>query len=439
MRALSFALILTFVFSGFSAYGESAEDNWPSWRGPNLNGIAVKGDPPVTWSETENIKWKIALPGTGSSTPIVWGDKLFLQTAVISETEPPPAAAPSSRRGPPTTAAPKNPVKFNVVCIDRNTGELLWERTVREEVPHEGHHPTGSYASYSPVTDGKLLWASFGSRGLHCMDLDGNLKWSVDLGRMRIKLNFGEGSSPALAGDLVIVQQDHEGSSKIMAFQKETGDLIWEQDRKEGTSWSTPMPVEVNGQLQVVSCATNRIRCYDAKTGELLWHSDGLTPNSIPSPVVGFGNVYCTSGFRGNSLQAIELGHTGDLTDTDAIKWSISKGTPYVSSPLLYGDNIYVTSGLRPILSCYDARTGEPIFVDQKLEGMKQIYASPVGVAGRIYLSDREGHTTVLKQSGKYEVLALNTLDDGFDSSPVVIGDALYLKGATHLYCIAKQ
>ncbi len=425
---------------GVAALADSPDDNWPNWRGPNADGVAVKGSPPVTWSESENIKWKVELPGTGSSTPVIWGDKIFIQTAIQTGDEPSAPARPAPRRrGPPSTPAPKAPLEFKLICLDRGTGKIIWERTAIEAIPHEGHHPTGSFASYSPVTDGEHVWASFGSRGLYCYDLDGNQKWSTDLIKMRIKLNFGEGSSPALVGDAVVVVMDHEGDSKLMAFNKNTGDLLWETGRQERTSWASPLPVKVGDSYQIITCATSLIRSYDAKTGDLIWQRGGLTANAIPTPVAGFGNVYCTSGFRGYALMAIELGHTGDLSDTDAVVWEVDRGTPYVASPLLYGDRIYVTDSLKPILSCYNALTGAPIFEDQRLSGLKQIYASPVGAGGRIYIADREGTTLVLKQSDSFEVLATNTLDEGFDASPVVIGDELYLKGSNHLYCIAHQ
>ena len=426
--------------AGLGALAESPDDNWPNWRGPNADGVAVKGSPPVTWSESENIKWKVPLPGKGSSTPVVWGNKIFIETAVPTGEEPPAAARSAPRRrGPPSTPAPKAPLEFRLICLDRETGEILWERTAVETIPHEGHHPTGTFASYSPITDGEHVWVSFGSRGLHCYDMDGNHKWSTELIQMRKKLTFGEGSSPTLAGDAIIVVMDHEGQSKIAAFDKDTGDPLWETAREEGTSWASPLPVEVDGKIQVITNATSLIRSYDAKTGDLIWQCRGLTPNAIPTPVVGFGNVYCTSGFRGYALMAIELGHTGDLTDTDAIVWEVDRGTPYVASPLLYDGKIYVVDSLRPILSCYDAVTGATIFEDQKLDGLKQIYASPVGAGGRIYIADRAGSTMVLKQSDTFEILARNTLDEGFDASPVVIGDELYLKGSDHLYCIAHQ
>lgn len=337
------------------------------------------------------------------------------------------------------TPPPTFPYKFNVVCVDRKTGKMLWEKTAREEVPHEGTHPTGSYASNSPVTDGQLVWVNFGSRGLYCYDLDGNQKWNRDLGKMQLKNSFGEGSSPALAGDAVVVLMDHEAGSKIMAFNKDTGGPLWEKAREEKSAWSSPLPVSVNGAMQIVTAAANRIRSYDAKTGDIIWECAGLTANTIPTPVSGFGRVYCTSGFRGYSLKSIDLANTGDLTGTPAIVWEVAQGMPYVASPLLYDDRLYVTADRGAQLSCYEAISGKPVFTAQAITGLGQVYASPAGAGNKIYIADRDGKVAVLKKSDTFELLATNVLDDGFDASPVFAGNELYLKGRKSLYCIAEN
>lgn len=421
------------------AVAATGVEYWPTWRGPNLDGIALKGNPPVTWSESENVKWKIDLPGEGTSSPIIWGDRMFFQTAVdTGQAGPAPAAPAQSRggRGPGRGRAPTTLHAFDLVCLDRTTGKLLWQTTATKAVPHEGHHQDHGFASYSPVTDGKHIWASFGSRGLYCFDMDGNLKWSQDLIPMTIRGGFGEGSSPALAGDAVVAVCDHEGDSAIFAFHKETGQLLWRKDRDEASSWATPMPVQVDGKLQVIVNATNFVRSYDAKTGQIIWQCTGQTGNVIPTPVLGFGKVFCTSGFRGSMLQAIQLGRTGDLSGSDAIAWQVDSGTPYVPSPILHDGRIYVFAVNDAILSCYDARTGEPHYTRQRLEGIRGVYASPVAVADRIYFIGRNGVSIVIKSADTLEILATNVLDDGFDASPAIVGDALYLKGRKHLYCL---
>jgi outer membrane protein assembly factor BamB len=422
--------------------GNSHADYWPAWRGPDATGVALKANPPLTWSETENIKWKARLPGQGTSSPVIWGDRIFFLTAIKTDEEG-SLTAQNTAKGetakPPFHGGspPKNVYKFDIVCLDRKTGSLLWQKTAREELPHEGHHPTHGFASYSPVTDGKYVWASFGSRGVYCYDIDGNQKWSKSLGKLNTVMSFGEGSSAALASNAVIVLMDHQGDSFIYALNKETGETIWKKGRDERTSWATPLPVEVNGKLQVVTSATNFIRSYDVKTGELIWKCSGQVSNVIPSPVAGFGLVFCTSGRRGNSLQAIELGHTGDLSGTKAVKWHVKKATPYVPSPLIYGDKFYVCSGNKAIISCYQAETGKPNFVEQRLEGIGEIYASPVGAANRVYFVGRNGKTQVIRLSEEFQVLATNTLDDKIDCSPAIVGNQLFLKGKTYLYCIA--
>ncbi len=433
-QTVVFGLLIAGMTGSF-AHGASA-GNWPAWRGPMASGVAPQGNPPVTWGESKHIKWKVDVPSSGDSTPIVWGKKIFIQTAVATRDEGELKDESTPQGG--FTQTPTVPYRFNVLCLNRETGAVLWERTVREESPHEGHHPTNGLASFSPVTDGAYVWANFGSRGLHCFDLDGVHQWSADLIRMETFSAFGEGSSPALAGDAVIVVADHEGVSKIFAFAKRSGELLWEKKRDEQSTWATPLAVEVDGAFQVVTSGITFIRSYDVKTGDTVWQCSGLTSGCVASPVSGFGKVYCATGHKGYALLAIELGHTGDLTDSSAVAWRLNRGTPYVPSPLLYGDKIYLLQRTRAILSCYRAKNGEPVFEGQKLEGMKNVYASPVGAAGRIYISDREGTTTVVRQSETFEVMAINSLDDDFDTSPVVAGDELYLRGKSHLYCIAR-
>lgn len=422
---------------------DSADDYWPAWRGPRASGVAPTGNSPLTWSETQNIKWKVPVPGEGTSSPVVWADEIFFLTAIKTDRLGEPTQAPASGGSTPAPfhggQTPKNVYKFDLVCLDRVTGRTLWQKTAREEVPHEGTHPNHGFASYSPVTDGTHVWASFGSRGVHCYDLNGEHKWSRDLGRMTIKMAFGEGSSPALAGDALIVVMDHEAGSCIYALDKTTGETLWKQPRDETTSWATPVTAEVNGKMQVIVSATKLIHSYDARTGELIWQCSGQTANVIPSPIVAFGMVFCTSGFRGSVLQAIELGRSGDLSGTDAIRWQANKGTPYVPSPVLCGDNLYVCSVNKAVISCYQARTGKANFVEQALTEVGEIYASPVGAAGRVYFVGREGTTQVIKNAEQFEILATNELDDEFDASPAIAGNELYLKGKRYLYRISER
>ncbi|MHC5061500.1 MAG: outer membrane protein assembly factor BamB family protein [Planctomycetota bacterium] len=441
LMALTVIVSVVTVFVAVDIYAGPGSNYWPMWRGPDATGVAERGAPPLTWSETENIKWKVKVPGHNSSSPVIWGNKIFFQTAIETDKKGPAPDADKlgdEERPFHDGESPTNIYKFDVVCMDRKTGKILWQKTAREEMPHEGHHEAASFASYSPVTDGKYVWASFGSRGTHCYDVNGNHKWSRELGKMKTRNAFGEGASPALAGDALIVLMDQEGDSFIYALDKKTGRTIWKDSRDEGTGWTTPVVVEIKGRLEVIVNAPNQIQSYDAETGDVIWQCSGMTRNAIPAPVVGFGRVFCTSGFRGSALLAIELGRTGDLTDSEAIAWQVSKATPYVPSPLLYGENIYVLSVNRGVISSYNARTGKPNFVKKRLDAVDEVYASPVGAAGRVYVVSREGKCQVIRNSKEFEVLATNTLDDEIDASPAIVGDRIFLKGKTNFYCIGK-
>jgi outer membrane protein assembly factor BamB len=458
------------AYAAATAASPAPNENWPEWRGPLQNGVAPLANPPATWSETNNVKWKVKIPGTGLATPIIWDNRIFIQTAIPTgkkvEAKPaeageqPPAARPEPGSEPPRKGPgkadgpggrkgrggfgggpkPTEFYQFAVLCLDRQTGKVLWQKVAREEVPHEGYRQNeGSFASSSGLTDGKHVFAYFGSRGLYCYDLDGKPQWDQDLGKMRMAMGFGEGSSPALYRDTLIVNRDNEDNSFIIALDKNTGKTLWKKPREERTSWSTPLIIERDGKAQAVVAATGKIRSYDVASGDVLWECGGLTRNVIPCPVADASTVYCMSGFQGNALLAIRLGRTGDLTGSDAIAWTHKKSTPYVPSPLLYGDKLYFFANNNGILSCLNTKSGEPLINAERLEELSGVYASPLGAAGRVYLAGRNGVTVVLKQSDKLEVLATNRLDDKFDASPVAVGKELFLRGREHLYCVTEK
>lgn len=434
--------------------------NWPQWRGPLATGVAPDANPPLEWSETKNVKWKIAIPGRGTSTPIIWGDRVFILTAIAAEkkAETPAAVSPASaapappagegerrsRRGGPgggfgRNEKPSEKHQFVVLCLDRKTGKTIWQKTARDEVPHEGHHSDHGFASGSPVTDGKVVLAYFGSRGLHCYDLAGNLKWSQDFGDMRTRNSFGEGTSPALFRDTVIVNWDDETDGDfIIALDKNTGKELWKTPRSDDTGWATPLVVEYGGKAQVVVNATRMVRSYDLATGKELWSCSGQTPNAIPTPVADADTVYVTSGFRGAALYAIQLGRTGDLSGTDAVRWSYNKNTPYVPSPLLVDGMIFAIKGNAGQLSCFDAKTGKVHFEEQRLEGAAGVYASPIAAKDRTYVLDREGKCLVLRKGPQLEILATNKLAEKTDASIAAVGKELFIRGHNSLYCIAE-
>ena len=405
---------------------------WHQWRGPEATGVSPNGDPPVEWSEDRNIRWKVAIPGKGHASPIVWDQSVFVATAI-----------PTDRKNPAEgdgQVKPTQMVKFDLLALDRKTGKVLWQRTTREQGPHEGTHGANTWASASPVTDGEHVYAYFGSFGLYCLDMKGNLVWEKDLGDMSVRMKFGEGSSPLLYGNKIVIIWDHQGDSFIVALDKRTGDELWRVPRDEETTWSSPIVVEHGGRRQVITSATNRVRSYDLETGDLLWNGSGVTFNAIPSPVASDGIVYVTSGFRGNVLQAIRIGAAqGDITGSEAIAWELDRDTPYIPSPLLYGDLLYFVKSNNGVLSCLNAKNGKAHYGPLRLEGIEGVYASPVGAANRVYLPSQNGTTMVLRRGPEFKVLARNSLEDGFDASPAVVDKELYLRGRKFLYCVASD
>jgi len=436
------ALVGVFVLvaaasAGAQDFAREADHNWHQWRGPRATGMAVEGDPPLRWDAQTNIKWTFALPGKGSSTPIIWGDQVFVLTAIDTGRAAAQADLPKVEAGfEKKTEGPNTYHQFVVLSIDRATGKLRWKQVATEQVPHEGHHVTHSYAGGSPFTDGKNLYLSFGSQGTYCYDLAGKLQWKCDLGRMNTRYGWGEAVSPVVHGDTVIVNWDQEKGSFIVALEARTGQIRWKKERDEPTSWSTPLVVEHRGRTQVIVSATRRVRSYDLATGKLFWECGGMTLNAIPCPVVRDGVVYCLSGYRGAAGFALPLDANGDVTGSDKVLWRYDRDTPYVPSPLLMGDRLYFTSANFPILTSLDVRTGKPILERQRLPNLDSLYASPVGVKERIYLPGRDGTTVVFKHADKLEILAVNRLDDTFDGSPAIAGKQLFLRGEKALYCI---
>jgi outer membrane protein assembly factor BamB len=414
----------------------AAGGSWPAWRGPLGTGEAPGADPPVTWSEKKNVRWKSALPGAGHSTPIVWGERVF-----VTASEPYGEAvgpihdtAPGAHDGIPVT----HRRRWLVLALKRKDGSVDWQKTVCEALPHEGGHQTGSYASASPVTDGERLYANFGSRGLYCFTLEGVPVWDAHLGTMHTKHAHGEGSSPALHGDLLVLNWDHEDGSFLIALDKRTGKERWKVARAEDTSWATPVVVEHHGKPQVIVSGTDRLRGYDLATGEAVWECGGLSENVVASPVAADGMVFAGSSYDKQSLIAVRLeGARGDITGTDRVAWVKTQRTPYVPSPLYYGGSLYYLRHYQNILNRVEARTGDERWGPFRLTGIGNVYASPVAAADRVYVADLEGATAVLSHGDKPEVLAVNKLAEGFSASPAIAGGELYLRGEHHLYCIA--
>jgi outer membrane protein assembly factor BamB len=422
----------------FASDPPGSENNWHQWRGPSSTGQAApSARPPLQWSETQNVAWKLDLPGEGSSTPIIWDDQVFVLSAVATDR---PAETPITPHPDAKTLPPNVYHRYIVTAVDRTTGQVRWQKTAAEELPHEGKHNTHTYAAASPVTDGHRLYASFGSRGIHCYSLDGNLLWSKDLGDMRTRFAWGEAVTPALAGDLLIVNWDQEENSFIVALQAETGEEVWRRDRPgEKTSWNTPLITEVNGRSVAVVNGSGKARAYDVKTGDVLWECGGQTTNAIPSPLRFQNLAVCVSGYRGAASFAIPLDATGDITGSEKIRWSYPEGTPYVPSPSSSDNRLYFTGGLGDILTVLDLATGKPLGQKIRLNGVGNCYASPLIANGRVYIIGREGGAVVLDDAAPFETLARCQLEGNFDASPVAVGNQLFLRSWNRLYCIAES
>jgi outer membrane protein assembly factor BamB len=398
----------------------AADGDWPHWRGPNDDGMA-RGDAPLRWNDADHVAWKVPVPGRGFSSPVVWGDRIFLTTAV-------PAG---------NAAGGLVEHKFTVLCYDRKTGKPLWERVARVATPHQPHHPQyGSFASNSPITDGKYLYAFFGSRGLFCYTLAGELVWQKDFAPLRMFNSFGEGAWTALDGEKLVVVLDQEGESFLIAFDKSTGRELWRTPRQGNTNWSGPYITSHNGRKQVVVSASREVCGYDLETGKPLWSAKGLGQNTIPAPVASDGMVFVMSGYRNPNLMAIRLGREGDVTGTDAIVWQNQRGNSYTPSPVLYEGKLYVLTDTG-MLSCFDAKTGKPYYHQERLPKPYSFKSSPVGASGKLYLATENDDVIVVRMGEKFEVLATNTLkDQTFIATPAILDGEIYLRGQNTLFCI---
>ena len=423
------------------AFGDSFADNWHQWRGPDANGVSTTADPPVSWSEDENVKWKVAIEGQGTSTPIIWGDKVFVLTATNTGVKDPSIPDPEDQ--PKTNffdiKQPNAQHAFVVLCLDRNTGKEKWRQVATTKIPHEGAHNDNDFAPASPTTDGEHLYCWFGSAGLFCYDLQGNKIWEKKLGEAKVGSSLGEGCSPVLHQGKLVIVRDHAGQSTIEALDAKTGNTLWKRDRDEGNAWATPRIIEHSGKTQVITAASGFVRSYDLDTGDIIWQCSGLTGNAIPCPVVNGDYVICMTGYKGYAAMAIPLTETGDISDSEKIRWKKERGTPYIPSPLLYEGLLFYNQSNQAILTCLDAKTGEVAFGPERLGELSNIYASPVGAGGRVYLTGRNGNTLVLQRGPEYKVSSVNELDDRFDASPAVAGNQLFLRGAKHLYCIERN
>ncbi len=417
-RGIAVAAIVPIIFTVILDMTPAMAGNWSQWRGPDGNSAAANAHPPTVWSRTKNVKWKKAVPGQGSGSPIVWEDRVFVVSAVPTDTEA---------------------LDFKLFCFDREQGDLVWEQTAITAIPHERTHPTNGFASASPCTDGQHVYAFFGSRGLYCYKLDGTLVWKRDdFGQMRMRNGFGEGASTALGEKAIFVPWDHEGDSFIAALDKRTGKTLWRVARDEPSCWATPMVVNHNGTSQVVMNGQNLVRSYDASTGDVLWSCGGQTRRPVASPVSVGELVFVGSGSRGAFIGAFRLDGRGELEDSDSVVWTKQVGTPDIASPVLSGGRLFYTKAKSGIVTCVDAATGEVHFQSKRLPKLTTLYASPVAAGGHVYFTGRSGTTVVIKDQGTLDVVATNSVDETVDATPAPVDNQLFIRGEKHLFCIAE-
>lgn len=417
--------------------------NWSQWRGPEGTGVSTETNAPAEWSNNKNIKWKTAIAGHGHSSPIVWGNKVFLTTDVEGATVPGNKAVEHKIEGQifvhPDSVGADRKHNFKVLCVDRATGRLLWEQTAYTGAVFDDRHRKGSYAAPTPATDGNYVYAWFGGEGdgLYAYDMNGKLMWKTPVGKIA-SVGMGPGASPVLHDNVVLLQcdEDEGKNSFIVAIDKKTGKQVWKTSRQVQASWATPLVIQHGGRAEVITSGNEWIISYDAKTGKELWKMKGHGSNAIGTPLVGHGLVFVYAGFPVKKTFAIKLGATGDITGSANMVWQYDKGTAYVPSSILYGDYLYLMSD-RGILTCLDAKTGKVVYEGGRIPVPATFTASPIAVEGKLLLTSEDGDTYVVKAGPKHEVVATNSVGEPVYASPAIADGMIFIRGEKNLYGIS--
>ena len=373
---------------------------WPRWRGPSGQGVVSNGGYPDSWSTSQNVKWRTPVAGQGHSSPIIWDQQIFITTSQQS-----------GRR-------------VSILSYDRNSGEHLWETQIPEG-PIEATHPKNTQASSTLVTDGTLVYGSFGSRGLVAVDLEGHLIWHTDTGTLE---NYhGSAGSPLLYQDLLITYQDHRQDSFIGASDKRTGENIWRTGRSGSVGWGSPVAVRVGDHNEIIVSSQRQVTAYNPTDGSELWHCDGNLFEVIPTPVVGQGLIFCASGRAGPTL-AIRPGGRGNVTDTH-VAWSTPRGSPFVPSPLVYGDYLYTVNDMSSVITCFEASTGAVMWQERLGSPTREGFsASPIGVDDKVFVTSDEGLTFVLRAGADFELIGINDIGARTLSSPALVDQHWYIR-----------
>jgi outer membrane protein assembly factor BamB len=422
--------------------------NWPSFRGPGASGV-VEGKAPQTWDATKgvNIVWKTEIPGLAHSSPIIWGDHVYVTTAVSSDAK---AVFRHGLYGDVDPSPDVSKHSWRIYCLDKRTGKVIWERVAHDGVPKTKRHPKSSQASSTPATDGKHVVAFFGSEGLYAYDADGTLLWKQDLGSLNAgwfydpDYEWGIGSSPIIYKNLVIVQCDIQKNSFVAAYDINDGHRVWLTPREEIPSWGTPTIYEGQPRAELITHATKFIRAYDPMTGKELWRLSGNSEVTTPTPFVAHNLIFVTNGYRVvQPIYAIRAGGSGDITlengqeSSDFIAWSKKRGGPYMSTPVVYGDYLYVCS-MQGIVACYNAKTGERLYQQRLGEGGAYT-ASPVAADGKVYFTSEDGDVFVVKAGPKYELLATNPIGEVCMASPAISDGMIFVRAEHHVFAIGER
>jgi outer membrane protein assembly factor BamB len=417
--------------------------NWPQWRGPEGQGVSAETGLPSQWSATDNVAWKTPIPGRGHSSPVVWGNRVFLTTAIEGDVVPGAKAVPHTIDGQPfihpEAVGADRKQTLKVLALDADSGAVLWERTAWEGTPHDSRHRKASFASPTPITDGRAVYAFFGSEGLYAYDFDGKRLWKADLGGIAT-LGVGVGTSPVPYRDLLILQCDEDSGDKsfLAAVHRKTGKVAWRVPRKIQVSWATPIVVRAGQRDELVTSGTEAVIAYDPATGKELWRAQGLQSNAVPSPVAGKDVVVLSAGYPAKVAMAVKPGGSGDVTGSPRVLWTYNKGTAYVPSPILYDGHVYLMTD-KGLVTCLDAHTGEVKYEGARTPAPGSFMASPVAYEGKILLFSEDGDTHVLKAGPRHEVLRTNPLGEPIFASPAISQGRLFIRGAQHLFCIRSR
>jgi len=414
-------------------------DVWPGWRGP-ANGVSSLRTLPSSWSAGRNIAWKMDVPGRGHSSPVVWGNRIFLTTDIEGDVIPDAAPVKHKLEGQPfvhpDSVGGTRKHTLKILAYESTTGKLLWERTAYEGKVFDDTHRFNTYASPTPVTDGVSVYVWFDSQGLYKYDFNGNLIWSASLGGIA-KLGVGYGGSPVLFEDLVLLlcDQDEGEHSFLAAVSTADGKLRWKLARKNQITWTTPLLVESGGRKQLIVPSTEDVVAYDPRTGKELWRTEGLSGNVVHTPVTGHGMVYVSTGYPNKKAMGIRL---NPAPGEDRVAWRYEKGTGYIPSTILYGYYLYLLKGAG-LLTCLDAQTGEPKYEAKRFPAPAQFVASPVAFDGKVLITSQDGDTYVLKAGPEHEILGTNPLGEQVFASLALVGDSIYIRGEKHLYRIRSS